>query len=207
MGRTGARPGGRGTREALPSFERPFRVLYADPPWAWTKGKFVDRGRARSVEKEYATLSPEALARLPVGDWAAENAVLFLWATGPKLPVALDVIRAWGFTYKTIGFTWVKRNRRSPSWFWGLGFYTRANAEICLIATRGHPARRSASVHQIIESPVGRHSAKPPEVRRRIEALYDGPYLELFARDRTPGWTAWGAELPAGRTAGRRRSG
>lgn len=176
---------------------RRYSVIYADPPWAWTRGEFVNRGSARTVEKEYATLQPGEVAALPVGRWARDDAVLFLWTTGPKLPIALEVVRAWGFTYKTIGFTWVKRNRKSDSWFWGLGFYTRANAELCLVATRGSPTRLSASVHQIVESPVGRHSEKPEEVRKRIEQLYTGPYLELFARRRAPKWDAWGLEVPS----------
>ncbi|MFI5418231.1 MAG: MT-A70 family methyltransferase [Candidatus Lutacidiplasmatales archaeon] len=133
-------------------------MIYADPPWAWTKGAFVNRGSARTVEKEYPTMQPAQVAALPVESWARDDAVLFLWTTGPKLPIALEVIRSWGFTYKTIGFTWVKRNKKTRSLFWGLGFYTRANAELCLVATRGSPSRMSASVHQIVESPVARHS-------------------------------------------------
>ena len=173
-----------------------YPVIYADPPWAWTKGTFVNRRSARAVEKEYQTMQPSDLVALPVGNWATEDAVLFLWTTGPKLPIALEVVRSWGFTYKTIGFTWVKRNRRTPGWFCGLGFYTRANAELCLVATKGSPSRMSASVRQIVESPVARHSEKPEEVRARIERLYGGPYLELFARRRAPNWDAWGLEAP-----------
>lgn len=91
-----------------------------------------------------------------------------------KLEVALETIRRWGFQYKTAAFVWVKRNRKSPSWFWGLGNWTRANAEICLLATKGKPKRASASVHSIIDAPIGRHSEKPAETRDRIAQLAGG---------------------------------
>ena len=173
----------------------PFSVIYADPPWAWSKTPLVDRGAARTVEKEYPTLQPDEIAALPVAQLAAKNSVLFLWATGPKLQIALTVMETWGFTFKTIGFCWVKRNG-SGSLFWGMGFYTRANCELCLIGTRGAGLKRkSASIHQIIEAPLSKHSAKPLEVRQRIESLYDGPYLEMFAREKTPGWAVWGNEI------------
>ena len=188
------------TPNSLPT--EPASVIYADPPWGWSQSKLEDRGAARTVEKEYATMkSPRGsvaaeIEALPVGDWAADNAVLFLWATGPKLPHALSVMAAWGFTYKTIGFCWVKENRKSPGLFLGMGFFTRANTELCLIGTKGKGLKRKdAGVRQVVMAPVGVHSRKPSEVRERIEKLYDGPYLELFARERVDGWDAWGNEL------------
>lgn len=134
---------------------------------------------------------------LPVADCAADDAALFLWATGPKLPHAISVMQAWGFTYKTIAFCWVKQNTKTPSLFWGMGFYTRANVELCLVGTKGKGLKRKdAGVHQVVMSPVRIHSRKPDEVRERIERLYDGPYLELFARERPEGWMVWGNEVP-----------
>jgi N6-adenosine-specific RNA methylase IME4 len=135
---------------------------------------------------------------LPVADWAAPDCVLLLWATDPLLDKALDVIRAWGFTYKTIGFCWAKLNKSAPSlaserdFFTGLGFWTRANPELCLLATRGHPQRRSRSVRKLIVAPRREHSRKPDEAYGRIEALCEGPYLEMFARVRRPDWDSWG---------------
>lgn len=111
---------------------------------------------------------------LPVQDIAEDDCLLFLWATFPNLDVALETIRRWGFQYKTAAFVWVKRNRKAPSWFWGLGNWTRANAEICLLATKGKPKRASASVHSIIDAPIGRHSEKPAETRDRIVQLAGG---------------------------------
>lgn len=138
----------------------------------------------------------EELAALPVSDLADTDCALFLWATFPQLPEALRLIRAWGFSYKTVAFVWLKTNRRSHTWFYGLGFWTRSNAEICLLATKGHPKRQAANIHQLIVSPVERHSKKPDEARDRIEALMgDLPRIELFARQKPPGWEVWGNEV------------
>ena len=128
------------------------------------------------------------------------GAALFLWATFPNIGEALKVMEAWGFTYKTAAFVWVKKNPKSGTNFWGMGQYTRANAEVCLLGiTPGFKAGervKSHRVHQIIEAPFEGHSRKPPEVRERIvELLGDVPRLELFARDRAEGWDSWGDEL------------
>lgn len=133
---------------------------------------------------------------LPVGQLAAADCALFLWITFPCLYEALDVLDAWGFAYKTVAFVWIKQNRRSNGLFWGMGYWTRANAEFCILATRGHPHRKSAGVHQVILSHVEEHSKKPDEARERIVALMgDLPRIELFARQETPGWDVWGNEV------------
>ena len=133
---------------------------------------------------------------LPVADLAAPNSALFLWATFPQLPEALRLIQAWGFTYKSVAFVWLKKNRKADSWFYGLGFWTRGNAEICLLATRGHPKRQAANIHQFIISPIEAHSKKPDEARDKIVALMgDVPRVELFARQSPPGWDVWGNEV------------
>ena len=138
----------------------------------------------------------EELAALPVSDLADTDCALFLWATFPQLPEALRLIRAWGFSYKTVAFVWLKTNRKARTWFYGLGFWTRSNAEICLLATKGHPKRQAANIHQLIVCPVERHSKKPDEARDRIEALMgDLPRIELFARQETPGSEVWGNEV------------
>lgn len=133
---------------------------------------------------------------LPVSAIADTDCVLFLWATFPQLPEALRLIKAWGFSYRTVAFVWLKTNRKTRTWFYGLGFWTRGNAEICLFAKRGHPKRKSAGIHQLIVSPVEQHSKKPDEARERIVALMgDLPRIELFARQETPGWDVWGNEV------------
>jgi N6-adenosine-specific RNA methylase IME4 len=113
----------------------------------------------------------------------------------PELPGALAVIKAWSFEFKTSGFVWVKQNKSRVGLFTGLGHWTRANVELCLFATRGNPQRINKDVHQVVMAPVGEHSAKPNEVRRRIVRLLNGPYLELFARKPVEGWTVWGNEV------------
>lgn len=171
-----------------------YSVILADPPWAFRA--WSNKGMGRSAEQHYSTMRLEDIKALPVADLAAEDCVLFLWATFPMLKEALEVIDTWGFTYKTVAFTWVKENRKSPGLFWGLGYWTRANAEVCLLATRGSPKRQSAAVHQVILSPVERHSKKPDEVQERIVTLMgDVPRVELFARQETPGWDVWGNEV------------
>jgi N6-adenosine-specific RNA methylase IME4 len=172
-----------------------FGVILADLPWQfeigspWRRALHYDRLKILQIE----TMSPL------ITSLAADDSVLFLWAMMPNLPNALKVITAWGFTFKTVGFVWVKQNKCGDGLFMGMGNYTRANAELCLLATRGNPNRLRADVHQIVMAAVGEHSAKPEEVQKRIEHLYRGPYLEVYARREVPGWTTWGNELPFGR--------
>ena len=171
-----------------------YNIVLADPAWSyrvWSK-----KGLGRSAEKHYPTMALNDICALPVADIAAKDSALFLWAIYPNLQEAFDVIKAWGFTYKTVAFTWIKRNRKSSGWFVGCGYWTRANAEICLFATKGNPKRISKSVRQIIDSPIGRHSAKPAETRERIiELMGDLPRIELFAREKPEGWNVWGNEV------------
>lgn len=166
-----------------------YSVIYADPPWRYNSEHGL-------VEKHYPTMVLEDIMALPVGELADKDCALFLWATLPMLKEALQVIKAWGFQYKTTAFVWIKLNRQGSGIFWGMGYWTRANAEICLLATRGHPKRRAKNIHQVIISHVEEHSKKPEEARRRIEALMgDVPRIELFARRTSPGWDVWGNEV------------
>jgi N6-adenosine-specific RNA methylase IME4 len=180
-----------------------YKVIYADPPWRFAT--YSDKGKGRSPDAHYDCLSLEEITALPVGTWAARDAVLLLWATDPLLPRALEVIEAWGFTYKTVGFYWVKLNKSAApitsgngpllaerDFFTGLGFWTRANPEPCLLATRGHPKRSAGDVPKLLIAPRREHSRKPDDAYGRIERLLPGPYLELFARQSRPGWDGWG---------------
>ena len=166
-------------------------MIYADPPWQYRNNK--GQGVA---ENHYNTMSMDELRALPVADLAAKDCALFLWVTMPMLFEAQKVLDAWNFRYKTVAFVWVKQNRKGSGIFWGMGYWTRANAEICLLATKGHPKRQARNIHQVIISPVEEHSKKPEEARRRIEALMgDVPKIELFARRTSPGWDVWGNEV------------
>ena len=166
-------------------------AFYADPPWRYSAKKVQG-----AAENHYPTMSIEELCALPVADLAAPDSALFLWATFPQLLEALRLIEAWGFTYKSVAFVWLKRNKKADSWFYGLGFWTRGNAEICLLATKGHPKRQAANIHQFIISPIEAHSKKPDEARDKILSLMgDLPRVELFARQTPPGWAVWGNEV------------
>lgn len=171
-----------------------FPVIYCDPPWEFEV--YSGKGKKRSAERYYDTSSLEAIKALPVGQLAEKDACLFMWGVWPELPGALEVIKAWGFEYKTAAFVWFKQvSDDNPDLATGMGYWTRANSEVCLFATRGSPERHDKGVHQVICSPVLGHSEKPEETRARIERLVIGPYLELFARHPIPGWTVWGNEI------------
>lgn len=177
------------------STDKKYDIIYADPPWTFktysTKGK-----TQKSAENHYPCMDKESIQTLPIPRISADNSVLFLWVTFPCLEEGLELIKKWGFTYKTCAFTWVKRNKKSDSWFWGLGYWTRANAEICLLATKGSPKRISKSVHQVCDARIREHSRKPDEIRNRIvELCGDIPRIELFARKHTDGWDCWGNEV------------
>ncbi len=173
-----------------------YNIIYADPPWkykVWSK-----KGNGRSAESHYKTLALKDIINMKdfINDISANNCVLFIWITYPCLKEAINVIEEWGFTYKTCGFAWVKRNIKANSWFWGMGYWTRANSELCLIATKGKIKRISRKVHQIIETPIEEHSKKPAIVRDKIvELMGDLPRIELFAREKTDGWDVWGNEV------------
>lgn len=172
-----------------------FSVIYADPPWEFKV--YSGKGKQRSAERYYDTASLDALKKLPVQALAAQDCALFMWCVSPELPGALALLEAWGFEYKTVGFAWAKENESGVGWFMGMGYWTRANVELCLFATRGSPLRLAMDVRQLVVAPIGAHSEKPEEVRERIERLLAGPYLELFARRPVKGWTIWGNEIEA----------
>lgn len=185
-----------------------YAMIAADPPWHFKSYKrpAADHQYRRDAEKHYPSMKLADIKALPIGEVAAPSCHLFLWTTGPHLPEALDVIRAWGFEYSGIGFTWVKLRRSidtrqlrlvvsaESDLHVGLGFTTRKNAEFCLLARRGNARRISKSVREIILQPVREHSRKPDEFFRRAEQYAAGPHLELFARQQRPGWDAWGDE-------------
>jgi N6-adenosine-specific RNA methylase IME4 len=167
-----------------------FGTIYADPPWLYKT--WSEKGEDRAPEYRRDPL--KAMAEMPVAKLAADDCVLLMWAIGPMLREALDLIDAWGFDLKTMGFVWMKTNA-DGSLFMGNGYWTRANAEICLLATRGKPLRLDMGVPMAVLAPRGEHSAKPEEIHERIERLVGGPYLELYARKERPGWTTWGNEI------------
>ena len=179
-----------------------FDVIYADPPWTFRT--WSNEGKDRSPEKHYDCMSLADIRALPVSDIAAENCALFLWVTDPLLPEGLKLMEAWGFKFKTIAFVWAKLNKSAPPTLWterdfftGLGYWTRANPELCLLGTRGKPKRVSKSVRRLVVSPRREHSRKPDEIAEKIDDLmgHDTSKIELFARTARTGWTTWGNDV------------
>ena len=174
--------------------QKKYNIIYADPPWSYKT--WSPKGNGRSAEKHYPTMCLNDIKALPVSQLADNNCILFLWITFPMLKKGWDVMESWGFTYKTVAFVWVKQCRKSDDFFLGMGYWTRSNAEICLLATKGNPKRFSKNVKQIILSHLEEHSKKPDIARDRIvELAGDLPRIELFARKQTPGWDVWGNEV------------
>jgi len=185
-----------------------FAAVLADPPWrfrTWNKQTAIPRrgqGTNVSANVHYRTMDIDEIRALSVAELCAPDVALFLWVVWPNLLECLSVLPAWGFEYKTCAFAWTKAHAGQLELFqdeledlMGLGYWTRANTEACLLATRGDPERIDKGVRQAIIEPRREHSRKPDCVHERIERLVKGPYIELFARAQRPGWTAWGNEI------------
>ncbi|MGV8123119.1 MAG: MT-A70 family methyltransferase [Candidatus Xenobiia bacterium LiM19] len=192
-----------------------YSIIYADPPWAYNDrreirrdGKMAKRGFGSA--NLYDVMTIDEIAALPVGDLAADNSALFMWATWPQLDQQLGVLKAWGFKYVGAGYIWLKRNLRDERnpWF-GVGYYTKSNTEPCLLGIRGRMKPVSNSISEVIVEPEviiephprderGKiiHSRKPAIVREKIVQLFgDLPRVELFSREIVPGWDVWGNEV------------
>lgn len=178
---------------SFPMLSKKYGVIYADPPWSFKT--WSAKGTGRGAVSHYDCMSFSTLAALPVSELAADDCALFLWVVDPMLDKAFELIQAWGFQYKTVGFYWVKQNMKSDGFFTGLGYWTRANPEQCLLATKGKPIRLARDVPRLIVAPRREHSRKPDQVRGRIERLVGGPYLELFVRETHSGWDGWGNQI------------
>jgi N6-adenosine-specific RNA methylase IME4 len=172
-----------------------YNIILADPPWKFnnknTGGSMISGSNAH-----YSVMSLNDLFDMPVANMAANDCVLFMWWVASQPREALAVVDAWGFDLKTMtGFNWIKKTKHDKDWF-GMGFWTRAGSECCLIATRGKPKRASASVRSVTYALAQRHSQKPLVIHEKIvELMGDVPRLELFARQQCSGWDVWGNEV------------
>lgn len=171
-----------------------YGAILADPPWLFRN--WSAKGEGRNPLQQYGVERVADLAKLPIRDCAASDCALFMWIMDAMLLDALELIDAWGFQYRTVAFIWAK-SAQAHLWDFpmGMGYWTRKQGELCLLATRGKPPRLSKGVRQLILDPRREHSRKPDETYDRIQQLVAGPYLELFARQRWPGWDAWGNEV------------
>jgi len=178
--------------------DKKYNVIYADPPWQYklSGGKTNSRGMAK---QHYETMTTDDICKLPVRQIATDDSLCFLWSTFTHIGEALKVLEAWGFRYVSAAFVWVKTNKKSGTPFWGMGAYTRANAEVCLLGvskgTKATQVIKRRDIHQVVMSPIEAHSKKPDIVRDRIvELLGDVSRIELFARQQYDGWDCWGDE-------------
>lgn len=164
-----------------------YQIIYADPPRPWAT--YSAKGRVKTSDRHYPLMSMEDLIGLDVASISDKDSILFLWTQDGLLKSAIALGEAWGFTYKTIGFVWDKQN-------FGMGYWTRKGAEVCLLFTKGHPKRVSGGVRQFLSEKAGPHSRKPATIRNRIvELMGDIPRIELFARQKAEGWDVWGNEV------------
>lgn len=171
-----------------------YNVLHVDPPWAFEN--YSDKGEGRNPNQHYETMDWESIAALPVGHLAARDCACFLWCVDPLLDKAFEVLKAWGFRYTTVAFTWGKLNPSGEGFWMGTGYYTRANPETCLLGMMGSLPRRDAGVRQLVVEPVREHSRKPDRLADDIVRLFgDLPRAELFGRTRRPGWDVWGNQV------------
>jgi N6-adenosine-specific RNA methylase IME4 len=174
----------------LPLFH--FGLIMADPNWLFAN--WSEKGEGKSPSTHYDCTPTEEIASLPVGQHAASDAVLLMWATAPMIQDALSVMRAWGFTYKTMA-AWAKQSSTGRAWAFGNGYWFRSAAEFLLLGTVGSPPILSSSVRNLIVAPVREHSRKPDEQYAIAEAISRGPYLELYATQEREGWTSRGDQL------------
>ncbi len=172
-----------------------YSIIYADPPWNYTAtGQSIP---CRNKEGQpYIAMRMIDIYDFKIPD-TEDDCVLFLWATAPLLPEALFTMKSWGFEYKSIAFTWIKKNKKNKATnFWGMGSWTRSNPEYCLLGVKGKPKAVSHSVHSVIEESIEEHSKKPDIVRDKIvELCGDIKRIELFARNKVNGWDSFGDQL------------
>ena len=182
---------------SIPLPKKKYKIIYADPPYYFKT--YSKKGESRSATKHYDCMGFDDICNMPVSNIVDLDCVLFMWVTDPFLEKAFKIINQWSFTYKTVAFTWVKGQQNQYldyDFFKGMGYWTRANPEMCLLATKGNPKRLSKNVEQFILSPRRKHSQKPDEIRDRIVQLCgDLPRIELFARTRCKGWDSHGDQL------------
>ena len=178
----------------IPFPNKKYQIIYADPPWKFI-GWNVNKPGKKSPSQHYDCQDLEWIKNLPIQSIADDNCILFLWVTYPILEISFDVIKSWGFKYATVGFTWVKTTKNNK-YFFGLGYWTRANPEICLIAKKGTIKRLSKKIPNLTVDQIREHSRKPDITRKNIiELVGDLPRIELFARQKTEGWDCWGNEV------------
>ncbi len=173
-----------------------YNIIYADPPWKYNKRNNPKTKFGKGAYGHYDLMSFQDIAKLPIPKITAENCILFLWVTFPYLNEQIKLFEEWGFRYTTLGFSWIKTNKKTDKPFFGIGYYAKSNCEVCLMGIKGKMKPISNRVSSCVISPIQEHSKKPDIVRERIvELLGDLPRIELFARQCADGWDCWGNDL------------
>jgi len=182
----------------IPFPNKKYKIIYADPPWQYYKYTNTKNNSSKKIRvTPYKPMPLQDIKGLPISDISQNDSILLMWVTFPCLSMGLQVIESWGFKFKTVAFNWVKKNKKGVGWFLGMGYYTRSNGEICLLATKGKgiPVLKR-NISQLIITPLTVHSEKPKLVREKIIELFgENDRIELFARSKIPGWDYWGNEL------------
>jgi N6-adenosine-specific RNA methylase IME4 len=173
----------------LPLFH--FGAILCDPPWRFKT--YSVKGEAKNASAHYDCMGIRELSAMPVNQLAATDCAMVMWCTAPMLQEGLELLRAWGFDYKSMG-AWAKQSSTGAAWAFGTGYTYRSAVEPYILGTRGRPKVRSHSTRNLIVAPVREHSRKPDQMHCDVEAMFAGPYLELFARSPRAGWTVWGNE-------------
>ena len=168
-----------------------YGAIISDPPWRFSN--FSAKGEGKNPVQHYGCMSIADIAALPVANLAAKDCALMMWATAPLMHEAIALMGKWGFTYKSTG-AWAKQSSTGTKWAFGTGYILRSASEFWLIGTRGKPRVKSRGERNLIVAPVREHSRKPDDQYRKMEALFDGPYAELFSRSSRPGWATFGNE-------------
>jgi site-specific DNA-methyltransferase (adenine-specific) len=173
-----------------------YSIIYCDPPWKYNSRENKKTRFGGGACGHYDLMSMDEIKKLPLAKLSAKNCVLFLWTTFPYLDEQIKLFEHWGFRYRTIGFAWLKTNKNNGFPFFGVGYYTKSNLEICLMGMRGQLKTKTNSISQVVISPRRKHSQKPDEIREKIVELFGNlPRIELFAREKKGGWDAWGDEV------------
>jgi len=173
-----------------------YNIILADPPWKYNARNNTNTKFGGGAMGHYKVMSTDDICQLPIKNIADDNCALFLWVTFPKLLDGLKVMSAWGFDYKTLGFSWIKTNKNNSEPFFGIGYYTKSNCEVCLLGIKGKMKPISNKVSSVIISSKEKHSKKPDIVRYKIVELFgDLPRVELFAREKADGWDVFGNEV------------
>jgi len=175
-----------------------YNIIYADPPWNFSHGVYQDSGRpVRQMKDQYKTMGKKDIQELDISQIFTDDSALFLWVADSHLIDGLELIKKWGFTYRTVVFVWKKITKNGKTCA-NVGAWTMKNCELCLLGVRGNMLKNKKvnNIYQFIEAERTKHSKKPDEARRRIEILFgDLPRIELFAREKAEGWDVWGNEV------------